>query len=316
MPNNKESLRKVLQEMLFLSDDLIDTFIATSPYRYKFYEIPKRNSAEMRKIAHPSKELKFIQRVMISQLMPLLPVHDNAYAYRNGRGIRENALVHASNSYLLKLDLSNFFNSLTPSILFAECKRNDISFCKDDKTIISNCLFYREHRKASLKLSVGAPSSPFISNAIMFSFDNFIYSACQKENIVYSRYADDMTFSTNNKGILINFDEVVRSALFKFFKSNLSLNNNKKTLSSKAHNRHITGITISNNNTISLGRDRKRSISASIHHFSMGKLNEDEIINLKGLLAFAEHIEPMFVSKMVEKYGAIVVGKLKVLKNS
>ncbi|AVU32929.1 RNA-directed DNA polymerase [Serratia marcescens] len=311
MSNNPKSFRKLLQSTLFLSDELINTFIATSPYRYKIYDIAKRNSDEMRRIAHPSKELKFIQRIIVKELSDLLPIHECAYAYRPGRGIKENALFHSKNSYLLKLDLSNFFNSLTPKIFFSECKRNNIFFDEDDTSIISNCLFYREHRKASLKLSVGAPSSPFISNAIMYSFDKRIEEVCNNKGVSFTRYADDMTFSTNTKNVLVGFDRIVKEVLFDIFKDAIFLNNDKTIFSSKAHNRHITGVTISNDDNISLGRDRKRYISSAIHHFSLDKLSENEIEKLKGLLAFAEHIEHSFVDRMVKKYGSDVMKKLK-----
>lgn len=311
MTNNLKSLRKLLQSTLFLSDDLINIFIATAPYRYKIYEIDKRNSDEKRKIAHPSKQLKFIQRIIVKELSNLLPVHNCAYAYRTGRGIKENALIHSKNSYLLKLDLSNFFNSLTPEIFFSECRRNNIDFDKDNASIISNCLFYREHRKSSLKLSVGAPSSPFISNVIMYSFDQIIETECRKREITFTRYADDMTFSTNIKNTLIGFDELIKKVLFDLFKESISLNHDKTILSSKAHNRHITGITISNNDNISLGRERKRLISSAIHHFSYDKLDQKAVDKLKGLLAFAHYIEPSFVAAMEKKYGRETINKLK-----
>ncbi|WP_447857842.1 retron St85 family RNA-directed DNA polymerase [Enterobacter ludwigii] len=315
MSNNLKSLRKLLKTTLFLNDDLINTFIATAPYRYKIYEIPKRNSDETRTIAHPSKELKSIQRLIVNELTSLLPIHDCAYAYRKGRSIKENALTHSKNSYLLKVDLSNFFNSLTPEIFFSECQRNDILFEKDDTSIITNCLFYRENRKSDLKLSVGAPSSPFISNAIMYTFDTMIQSECMKKEICFTRYADDMTFSTNIKGVLIGFDKIVKEILKDTFKDNISINESKTIYSSKAHNRHITGITISNNNTISLGRDRKRTISSAIHHFLNGDINPEESIKLKGLLAFAEYIEPDFILKMERKYGSETLKKIKKLQS-
>lgn len=311
MSNITTSFRKILQNTLFLSDDLINTFIATSPYRYKIYDIEKRNSTEKRRIAHPSKELKHIQRIIVKELSGILPVHHCAYAYRAGRGIKQNALIHSGNKYLLKLDLSNFFNSLTPNIFFTECKRNNISFDKDNISIISNCLFYREHRKSSLKLSVGAPSSPFISNAIMYSFDKRIEEECNKKGVSFTRYADDMTFSTNTKHVLVGFDSIVKDALHDLFNDAISLNHEKTILSSKAHNRHITGVTISNDDKISLGRDRKRYISSAIHHFSLNKLNEVEINKLRGLLAFAEYIEPLFLARMINKYGTEVIKKLK-----
>ncbi|MDA4629511.1 reverse transcriptase domain-containing protein, partial [Enterobacter hormaechei] len=59
-----------------------------------------------------------------------------------------------------------------------------------------------KHRKTKLILSVGAPSSPIISNFCMYEFDNRIHTACNKLEITYTRYADDLTFSCNIPNVL------------------------------------------------------------------------------------------------------------------
>ncbi|WP_299019377.1 hypothetical protein [uncultured Photobacterium sp.] len=60
-------------------------------------------------IAHPSKELKFIQDLIINQLQSKLPIHDVATAYIKGKSIKDNAFPHAKSKYLLKMDLKSFF---------------------------------------------------------------------------------------------------------------------------------------------------------------------------------------------------------------
>ena len=118
MINKIKNLNKSIKDALFLSDDMVNSFIKTAPHRYKLYEIKKRNSEEKRKIAHPSKELKVIQGIITNELEKHLPVHDCAYAYRRKIGIKENALAHKNSNFLLKMDISNFFNSITPDIFF------------------------------------------------------------------------------------------------------------------------------------------------------------------------------------------------------
>ncbi|HCN8126267.1 TPA: RNA-directed DNA polymerase, partial [Escherichia coli] len=72
-------------------------------------------------------------------------------------------------------------------------------------------------KNGALVLSVGAPSSPFISNIVMSSFDEEISSFCKENKISYSRYADDLTFSTNERDVLGLAHQKVKTTLIRFF---------------------------------------------------------------------------------------------------
>jgi len=83
----------------------------SAPHRYKVYDIPKRSGAGVRIIAQPSRELKAIQRSLIENVLCQLPIHDSSTAYSKGCSILNNAGQHVHNSYLLKMDFSDFFPS-------------------------------------------------------------------------------------------------------------------------------------------------------------------------------------------------------------
>ncbi|MCT7085107.1 RNA-directed DNA polymerase, partial [Salmonella enterica subsp. enterica serovar Oranienburg] len=91
----------------------------------------------------------------------------------------------------------------------------------------------------------------------------------------YTRYADDLTFSTNNKDVLFDIPDMLENVLPKYSLGRIRINHEKTVFSSKGHNRHVTGITLTNDNKLSIGRERKRKISAMIHHFINGKLSTD-----------------------------------------
>lgn len=103
----------------------------------------------------------------------------------------------------------------------------------------------------------------------------------------------------------------IKKTLKYFFGSKIIINDQKTTLSSKAHNRHVTGITLTNDNKISIGRSRKRYISALIHKFKLSKLNHTDIHHLKGLLSYASYIEPSFIRRMEKKYGKATLELIK-----
>jgi RNA-directed DNA polymerase len=297
---------KVLQ---FLCDTLgmdkseIIKFCLTSPHRYKTYEIPKRNSNKKRIIAQPSKELKFIQRVLVSYLKGKLLVHGCAYAYEPGIGIKNNAQIHLKTKYLLKMDFEDFFPSVSPELFFSILRRSGLEFTELDAILLKNYLFWIEKRNGPLKLSIGAPSSPLISNFIMYYFDEEMRLICDKKGIKYTRYADDLTFSSNIKNVLFEMPSIVARILENETQCQIKINYNKTVFSSKAHNRHITGVTLTNDGKLSIGRERKRLISSMIHRFLFELLEQDDILKLQGLISYASYIEDDFYQRMCRKYG-------------
>ena len=300
-----------LSDLLMIEESTLRAYVQTAPYRYKKYEIPKRNGTGTRLIAHPAKQLKFIQRAIIGKLEEKIKVHSSAMAYREAISIRENALIHSKSNYILKMDFENFFYSLTPELFFDVAKKQGFNVTEDDKFLLSHILFFKKTRQSELSLSIGAPSSPLVSNTCLYFFDQALSEYCNSNSISYSRYADDITFSTNTKDILFKIPSLVESYLEKFTASKVKVNSKKTVFSSKAHNRHVTGITLTNDDKISLGRAKKRLISAMVHNFKIGKLAEDEVQKLQGQLAFAKHIEPMFLARLERKYSEETLRKIK-----
>ncbi|WP_102554988.1 retron St85 family RNA-directed DNA polymerase [Vibrio lentus] len=291
----------------------LNNYLASSPSgHYKVYKIPKRTFG-FRVIAQPTSELKNIQRSIITQIKPLVKIHNSSKAYMDGIGIKENASVHVKSNYLLKLDLENFFNSLTPPMLLNAIDYQNIELVSEEIPPLVELLFWNRTKKKTpnFVLSVGAPSSPFLSNLIMCEFDKIVTESCRLNGVNYSRYADDLTFSTLNKDVLFSIPNFIESCLHELFKGKIKLNRSKTTFSSKAHNRHVTGVTLANNNKISLGRERKRYIRALLHKFSINSIRDKEDIeHLKGLIGFAKYIEPSFLDKMKIKYGEKLIFKL------
>ncbi len=304
------NITKSLCDTLYMSESDILSFAVTAPHRYKRYEIPKRNGQGTRTIAHPSKELKFFQRLAVSFLEDLLPIHDSAFAYRRGLSIKDNAEVHLNGKYLLKMDFKDFFPSITPDLFFESLSREEIALTEKDRLILSHLLFWKPRRNSALRLSIGAPSSPLISNFVMLDFDRKISEVCAEMKVNYTRYADDISFSTNVRNILFDFPDIVNGELNSSTNGRISVNLEKTIFSSKKHNRHITGITLSNDNKISLGRERKRSISAMIHKYKNNQLSNESFLKLQGLMAFSKFIEPEFHSRMCTKYGEDIIYRI------
>ena len=287
----------------------ISKLLSNAPNKYKVYTIPKRVSGH-RVIAQPTKELKQLQRNFMK--MQNFPVSDVAMAYQKGLSIKDNALAHKSNPYLLKLDLENFFNSITAELFWRVWESTYPLPSLEDKKALSNLLFWSPGKKNTgpLILSIGAPTSPLISNYFMYKFDSAMSEVCISKEIVYTRYADDLTFSTKIKNILSDIPELTKEMLDVFFGGLVKINNKKTKFSSKAHNRHVTGVTISSEGNLSLGRNRKRYIKHLIHQVKVGEISNDEMQHLRGLLAFAKHIEPEFIISLGNKYSVELMSNI------
>lgn len=306
----KQDLINDLSSALALSPHELVTLIAKAPHSYKSYKINKKSGGQ-RVISQPARQTKYIQNALIETVLKDLPIHSCASAYKKGASIKNNASSHKNNSYLSKFDLTNFFGSITSSDLIKHFTRHlSASVQPEYFKIIARCCCVAYKGAPELVLSIGAPSSPLLSNSMMFEFDGIMQAWCEENKITYTRYADDLTFSTNIKDISFKIENKILDIIGGLDYPRLTLNRKKTIHASKKNQRRITGLVITNDGKVSLGRDRKRKISVMIHKFSEGKLPQEEIPYLQGLLGLAEDVEPIFSSRMRAKYGIIVLSEL------
>lgn len=303
-------LDKISRELFIPLDDL--RFLARSaPHRYKVYEIKKRQPNKTRTIAQPAREVKRLQYWVISEILQRLPIHSAALAYRKGKSILSNARPHAKKKFLLKLDFKDFFHSIKASD-FRKLLEEAIPKLVDasDLDYLCQILFWKDNRSGDLVLSIGAPSSPVLSNIMMYEFDCGVSAYCRSVGVTYTRYADDLTFSTNRRQILAVVAEEIGRICHELPYPHLRLNTEKTVHASKATSRRVTGLVLSNDGRVSIGHRRKREIHAAVHHFKTGKLNADEISALAGMLAFVNSVEPNFLHILTKRYGRSAINSL------
>jgi hypothetical protein len=294
---------------LGLSFSDVSRIVRTAPKRYKVYNIPKRSGGE-RTIAQPSRELKDLQYFLMARVLSALPIHPAATAYREGLNIRDNALPHVHSTVLLKMDLIDFFGSIKAFDFVQHCADNGLDLANDDMEFCCQVLFWRERRGEPLRLSIGAPSSPMLSNSIVYRMDCAIAELCAAEGVTYTRYADDLTFSSNQLEPIFKIRQSVPVLLRHLRYPILFVNHEKTVLVTKKYRRMVTGLVIANDESVSLGHERKRKLRATLHAFVRGALNEDDVQALRGQLAFCNSVEPEFLTRMRLKYGERTLDKI------
>lgn len=282
-----ELISKLAQHTRLWKTD-VATIIATAPRRYKVYYIPKRNGGS-RKIAHPSRELKCLQRALLQFSPQELLVHDCATAYEKGTSILKNASKHAGCVWLAKFDFSNFFNSIN-SYHWQEYLES-LGIDNEFSEVSAKLFFWLEKKKNAPCMSVGAPSSPFASNRFMYSFDQKAFQYCEENEMQYSRYADDIAISAHEPIDMT----VLRAAIISFLPdyASIQLNDKKTLLVGPGKRKSVTGLILSDDGKVTVGRKRKRLIEAMVHAHSLNRPCPEKE-EIQGHLSFL---------KMVDKNG-------------
>ena len=284
-----------------LNNDEAISFINSAPNRYKVYKIKKRNGGE-REIAEPTKSLKKLQYWALREYLLNCETHSSATAYVKNKNIKDFATPQARNKYILKMDFKDFFNSIKGYDFIHFLKEHLSSISEADAKLLTNIFFCRDKKSKNLYLSIGAPSSPFISNIIMINFDNKVSKFCMNNGIIYTRYADDLAFSTNNPNtleILIEKIKIICEQLN--YPKQLEINSGKTVFTSRKHNRTLTGLVISNDGKISIGREKKRKLRVIAHKASLRLLDQESLDKFKGNLAFLLSIDPDFSNYLKQK---------------
>jgi RNA-directed DNA polymerase len=158
--------------------------------RYKTFNIPKK-SGGLREITAPVTPLKIIQRKLNQVLQAVYRPRYSVHGFTRRKNVRTNAQQHSGQKYVFNIDLSDFF----PSINFGRVRGLFMSGPFDHNaevaTILAQiCCF-------DGRLPQGAPTSPVISNMICSKMDGELQQLAKTHRCYFTRYVDDMTFSTS-----------------------------------------------------------------------------------------------------------------------
>lgn len=299
---------KFLSAATALSPDDVRAIIRRAPVSYKRYTIPKRTGGE-RQIAQPAREVKKLQRIL-SMRLSALPIHEAATAYVRGRSIRDNAERHMTNGPILKFDFKDFFPSIRDRDWHDYCLKNNVFTELEDIYLSSRLFFIKNPGTTIPRLAIGAPSSPWLSNVLMFEFDKTISEQVAHDQVIYSRYADDLTFSAPRTGFLNHVEKILRKTISTIDSPKLAVNDQKTVLATKKFRRVVTGLVLANDGRVTIGRDKKREIRAALHWAFLGKLDNREIGQLAGLLAHIKGVEPIYFNELTQRHGENLLGRL------
>ncbi len=227
---------------------------------YKIYTIEKASGGK-RKIYHPAKQLKMIQYALYELLLKQFTANDIAYAYIPGliSPLRKHATIHSRYPYTIRIDIKDFFPSIKPKDLIRAIKKK-YSITKDDLDFLNKSIFYYTKADDSYSLPIGAPTSPCVSNIVMSSLDIKMNGTSKliDPHCSISRYADDIYFSTEKRWACESFLREAENIFSKTKTPKLRINRKKTLFLSRGTRRCVTGLFITPDGNVSIGRERKK----------------------------------------------------------
>lgn len=283
-----------LSNKIGLSKRILYLMSKKTNYFYNEIFIPKKDGTK-RKIYSPSYALKLTQRWILEEILQKIKPSSQSMAFIKGfgTGILKNAKIHKDSLYLLQLDLKDFFTSIKRSRVFYLFQ--DLGYNKLIANLLTNLCTYKGY------LPQGAVTSPYISNLICFKLDKRLNALSNSRDILYSRYADDLTFSCNNKDNL----RKLKDFIIQIIKEENFVINEKKTrfLSPKSH-RHVTGLTIDNKKVYVNKKIKKKVRTMIFNSIISGDYADNDTI--KGYIAFINSVEKDYKKKVIRYVNKII----------
>ena len=254
----KDQINEFLLSLNLLEDKLTDKEKLNKLYsisnnienNYKIFKLKKRNG-KFRTIYEPNYTLKNIQRKILNNILNNKSISKYAKAYKKGISLNDNAKEHLNKKIILKLDIEDFFENINFFDIYNNCFQIEY-FPKEIGMLLTYLCTYNNY------LPQGSPTSSYISNLVMKNFDECIGDYCNKNNISYTRYSDDLTFSGDfNPSLII---KKVRKDLLKL---GFKINDNKTHIINKGNRQTVTGIVV--NKKLQISSQYRKEIRKQIY---------------------------------------------------
>jgi retron-type reverse transcriptase len=285
---------------------------ADTTWHYMRYALPKRGGGE-RVILAPKPELKALQRKVLAGIATLVPVAATTHGFVRGRSIVSNARQHAGKPVVLKLDLKDFF----PSVTFPRVRGLFVALGYPYAVASALALLCTEYAREPFDrdgtryyisigprhLVQGAPTSPALANLVAWRLDRRLGGLAARRGYTYTRYADDLTFSGDDVAGVQRFRAAVQRIIAD---ERFTVNVKKTRIARRSARQTVTGLVV--NDGLATPRQTRRRLRAILHNAGKTGLagqNRDQRRDfrayLQGLIghvhaASARHAAPLAAS--------------------
>lgn len=285
---------------------------------YRRFAIRKK-TGETRKISAPMPRLKKAQYWIHECILSRVELHQNAHGFRPGRSIVTNATPHVGSQIVVNMDLRDFFPSVSyrrvkgmfrslgyseaiATILALICSEPDVSEVRMD----GRTYYVAQGER---KLPQGAPTSPVITNIICRGMDARLTHIATALGGVYTRYADDLTFSFKDGSA--NIGTLLRQVNQVVCDESFTVHPDKTRVQRVGSHQEVTGLTV--NERVSVPRQRLRQFRAALFQIEKdgpagkkwGRSN-DVIAAIEGFANFVKMVEPKKGAALFDRVQLII----------
>lgn len=284
---------------------------------YRQFKVPKASGRSTRTIAAPLPDLAKAQRWILDYMFGGSDPGPGSFAYQRGRSAKDCAEVHVGARWLVKLDLRDFFNSIDErrvAKIFRMTGTNE----ETSLQLAKLCTRVPSPRRLSSSqalgyLPQGAPTSGMLANLTAHNLDLSLSRLACKQDLRYTRYSDDITFSSLSEFSRAKADRVVRSARDHIARNNFVMNEKKTRICPPGSRLAVMGLLV-NSERVHLSPDFKKSLKWHVYgsqrfgvrQYSASKgFNDVEkyLLHVGGLFAYAIDIEPEWAQRLYASWG-------------
>lgn len=302
-------------------------YIRKENERYMEYKLPKKHGG-YRTIDIPSPRLRNLQRKLLRILEIVYACKSPAHGFVKGRSHITNAKNHCNRKMVLNIDLKDFFQQIHFGRVMGMFKAKPYAIGYEAAMVIAQIACYHK------VLPQGAPTSPIISNMISAPLDNQLMKLARKYNLIYTRYCDDITFSTNLSFFpedIVKIDEINKKVeLGKELAKILSVNNfivntDKIHVYDMYGRQEVTGIVV--NSFPNLKREYIREIRTILHdceingvfkaalkYIQLGKTNNVRIKKLAKVQYAEKEKQEKQKEQIVSWFSSVLKGKIEYIR--
>ena len=201
---------------------------------YHQFELPKRRGGT-RTITVPDRTLKWLQRSLLQVLTHLFPRHKCAVGFERGESVVSHARKHSGKKWVYVVDIQDFFPSITRNRIYGMLRAKPFEASEHVARYLANLVTYEG------ALPQGAPTSPILANLLCHRMDARLFKWARQRGYEYTRYADDLAFSTNRA----EFPEEDRQAIVRMIEDEgFTVHPEKRKLMPWYGRQFVTGLVV------------------------------------------------------------------------
>lgn len=229
--------------------------------RYKTFHISKK-SGGLREINAPRYQLGIILHMLNIVFKAVYTPCKSTMGFAEGRSVVMNASIHTGHHYVFNIDLKDFFPSIPQARVWKRLQLPPFNFPLEVANVVAGLCCHINAEGTQSVLPQGASTSPLLTNAVCDTLDRRLNGVARKFGVHYTRYADDMTFSSMHNVYQEGGDfrkEIERIITEQGF----TINEKKTRLQRDGERQEVTGLTV--NEKVNVARKYTRDLRCILH---------------------------------------------------